>query len=117
MADSTKKTSLKAQGAWLLFAKIVGFAISFILPLLIVRYLTQEKFGVYRQAFQFIVNAVAILPIGFSMSAFYFLNRESENRKATVFNILLFNFTVGGLACLGLYFYPQFVGKFIKARK
>ena len=110
MADSTKKISLKAQGAWLLFAKVIGFAISFFLPLLIVRYLTQEKFGVYRQAFQFIVNAVAILPIGFSMSAFYFLNRESENRKATVFNILLFNFVVGGLACLGLYFYPQFVG-------
>ncbi len=110
MADSTKTLSLKAQGAWLLFAKIVGFAISSMLPLLIVRHLTVEGFGVYKQAFQFIINAVAILPVGFSMSAFYYLNREEENKKSAVFNILLFNFVVGGLACAGLYFYPQFLG-------
>lgn len=110
MSETRPKSSLKSQGAWLLFAKVVGFAISFVLPLLIVRYLTQENFGLYRQAFQFIMNAVAILPIGFSMSAFYFLNRESANRKSAVFNILLFNFVVGGLACLALYLYPQFVG-------
>lgn len=107
-----KKISLKAQGAWILFAKITGFVISFLLPLLIVRYLTQEKVGVYRQAFQFIVNAVAILPLGFSMSAYYFLNRGAvELRKSAVLNILLFNFVVGGLICAGLWFYPQFLGK------
>ncbi len=106
-----KKTSLKTQGAWILFAKITGFVISFLLPLLIVRFLTQEKVGVYRQAFQFIVNAVAILPLGFSMSAYYFLNRGAEQkRKSAIFNILLFNFIVGGLICAGLNFYPQFLG-------
>ncbi len=110
MSKKKDKLSLKAQGAWLLFAKVTGFAISFVLPLLIVRYLTREEFGLYRQAFQFIMNAVAILPIGFSMSAFYFLNRESSNKKATVFNILLFNFVVGGLACIVLFIYPELVG-------
>lgn len=110
MAEPKEKLSLKAQGAWLLFAKVVGFAISFVLPLLIVRYLTKDDFGVYRQAFQFILNASSIIPLGFSMSAFYFLNRESGNRKAAILNILIFNFFVGGLACAGLYLYPQFVG-------
>jgi O-antigen/teichoic acid export membrane protein len=115
MSETKVKSSLKAQGSWLLFAKVTGFAISFVLPLLIVRYLTQENFGIYRQAFQFIVNAVAILPIGFSMSAFYFLNRERQNRNATVFNILLFNFVAGGIACIGLYFYPEFVGNIYRS--
>lgn len=111
MEDSPrKKTSLKAQGAWLLFAKLTGFSISFLLPLLIVRFLTQDKVGVYRQAFQVIMNSVAILPLGFSMSAFYFLNRGAERRKSAILNILLFNFIVGGLACAGFYFYPQFLG-------
>ena len=87
-----KQKSLKSQSAWILFAKITGFAISFLLPLLIVRFLTQDKVGVYRQAFQVIVNAVAVLPLGFSMSAYYFLNRDEEYRKATILNILLFNF-------------------------
>lgn len=110
MSESNDNLSLKAQGAWLLTAKTIGFAISFALPLVIIRYLTQENFGLYKQAFQFIMNAVAILPIGFSMSAFYFLNRETENRKATIFNILLFNFVVGGIACAALFVYPQLVG-------
>lgn len=110
MTETKKKPSLRVQGAWLLFAKVTGFAISFVLPLLIVRYLSKDDFGVYRQAFQFIINAVAILPIGFSMSAFYFLNRESVDHKAAVFNILLFNFFIGGAACVFLFVYPQFVG-------
>ncbi len=94
-----------------MFAKVTGFVLSSLLPFLVVRFLTQDKVGVYRQTFLVIINAVAILPLGFSMSAYYFLNRESERRKAAVFNILIFNFAVGGLACAGLYFYPQFLGK------
>lgn len=105
-----KKASLKSQSAWLMFAKVTGFVLGSLLPFLVVRFLTQDRVGVYRQTFQIIINAVAILPLGFSMSAYYFLNRETERRKAAVFNILIFNFIVGGLACFGLYFFPQFLG-------
>lgn len=110
-----KKSSLKSQSAWLLFAKVIGFGFAFLLPLIIVRFLTQEKVGVYRQVFQVIINAVAILPLGISMSAYYFLSREPENRAAAVLNILLFNFVMGGLACLGLYLYPQFLGNIFQS--
>ena len=110
MQETNQTISLKAQSAWLLFAKTVGFGLSFLLPLLIVRYLTQEKVGVYRQVFQVIINAVTILPLGFSMSAFYYLSRETEKRKLAVFNILIFNFVVGGLACLTLFAFPQLLG-------
>jgi O-antigen/teichoic acid export membrane protein len=109
--------SLTDQSAWLLFGKVIGFALSFLLPLLTVRYLTQDKVGVYRQTFQVITNAVAILPLGFSMSAFYFLSREPEKRQATIFNILLFNFAAGGLACLGLFVYPQFLGNIFQSEE
>ncbi|MBS1794817.1 MAG: oligosaccharide flippase family protein [Acidobacteria bacterium] len=110
MEDNAKTPSLKSQSAWLLFAKVVGFVFSFLLPLLIVRFLTQDKVGVYRQVFQVVVNAVAILPLGVSMSAYYFLSREKERRPAAILNILIFNFVVGGLACLTLFVYPQLVG-------
>lgn len=103
--------SLRAQSAWLLAAKVAGFAFSFALPLLIVRYLTQDAVGHYREAFQVITNAVIILPLGFSMSAYYFLARETgERRAAAIFNILIFNFVVGGLACLALFLFPQILG-------
>lgn len=93
-----------------MFAKVVGFAISFLLPLLIVRFFTQEQVGVYRQVFLVIISANAILPLGFGMSAFYFLSRETLRRPSVIFNTLLFNFAVGAVAFLALYFYPQLLG-------
>ncbi len=101
---------MREQSAWLLAAKLIGFAFSFVLPLLIVRYLTQDAVGHYREAFQVITNAVIILPLGFSMSAYYFLARETTRRGAAIFNILIFNFVVGGLACLTLFIFPQIIG-------
>ena len=65
----------------LLAAKLVGFGISFVLPLMIVRFLTQENVGLYRESFQVITNALIILPLGFSMSAYYFLARETDERR------------------------------------
>ncbi|MEP7038269.1 MAG: oligosaccharide flippase family protein [Acidobacteriota bacterium] len=73
-------TALKEQSAWLLVAKIVGFALSFLLPFLIVRFLSQEKVGIYKQVFLIVSNALTILLLGISMSAYYFLSRENEKR-------------------------------------
>ena len=109
------KPSLKNRSVWLLFAKIVGFGFSFLLPLLVVRYLTQEKVGLYRESFQVIMNAVMILPLGFSMSAYYFLSREKERRAAAILNILLFNFCIGGLACLTLNLFPELIGNIFRS--
>ena len=91
-------------------AKSVGFVLSFLLPLVIYRRLTQSEAGIYKQVFLVITNASSILPLGISMSAFYFLSRETERRPFYIANILLFNFVVGGLACLFLFLYPQFLG-------
>lgn len=110
LKEPEKKTSLKEQSAWLLAAKMIAFACSFVLPLMIVRYLAQDAVGEYRAAFQVITNAVIILPLGFSMSAYYFLARETTRRGAAIFNILIFNFVVGGLACLTLFLFPQLLG-------
>jgi len=110
-----KSISLKSQSAWLLFAKTVGFAISFLLPLLVVRYLSQDEVGLYRQVFLVIVSANTILPLGFGMSAFYFLSRETVRRPAVVLNTLLFNFAIGGIAFLALYFYPQLLGNIFQS--
>lgn len=112
-----KRPSLKNRSAWLLFAKIVGFGFSFLLPLLIVRYLTQDKVGLYRESFQIIMNAVMILPLGFSMSAYYFLSREKERRASSIINILLFNFVVGGIACLTLFLFPQLIGNIFRSQE
>lgn len=104
------RPSMRSQSAWILSAKVVGFVISALLPLLIVRYLTPHNVGIYRQAFLVIANAGVVLPMGFSMSAYYFLNRDSEKRPFAIVNILLFNFVVGGIAFSVLFFRPQLLG-------
>lgn len=111
------KRSLREQSVWLLAAKVTGFALSFFLPLLVVRYLAQDKVGLYRESFQVITNAVIILSMGFAMSAYYYLAREKERRGATVLNILLFNFVMGGLACLTLFLFPQIVGNIFRSQE
>ena len=93
-----------------MFARTVGIVFSFMLPIVVVRILSQEAFGLYKQAFQVLMNAVTILSLGFSMSAFYFLSREKEKRAPAVLNILLFHLVVGGLACGILFFYPSVLG-------
>lgn len=109
--------SLKSQSAWLLAAKIIGFCVSFVLPLLVVRNLAQESVGLYREAFLVITNLTIILPLGISMSAYYFLARETTRRSAAILNILLFNFVVGGLGCLFLYLFPQSIGNIFRSEE
>lgn len=110
MEETAKSPSLKAQSAWLLFAKVVGFVFSFLLPFLVVRFLAQESVGVYRQIFQVVINAAGILPLGVGMSAYYYLSREPEKRPAAIFNILIFNFAVGALAFAALAVFPGLIG-------
>lgn len=112
MAESVKKeTSLTTRAFWLMFAKTLGFAFAFLLPPLLVRRLTQTEYGLFKQIFLVVGTAVTLLPLGFGMSAYYFLPREDERRRAqVVLNVLLFSVFVGALGCLALVFYPALLG-------
>ena len=114
----TKTRSLTEQGVWLLAARVVGFVLNLALPFLLVRRLDTAEFGLYKQAFLVVVFVAAILPLGFSMSAFYYLPRESEKRRAQVINhILLFNTVVGLFALIGFVFAPQILGAVFRSEE
>ena len=102
-----KQSSLTAQAAWILIAKVISFALAIGVPLLLARRLDQTEFGLYKQVFLIIMTANAILPFGFGMSAYYFLPRETEKRDAVVLNILIFNALVGFLAAAILFLFPN----------
>ena len=111
MADNSKNVpSLVNQSIWLLIAKLLGFGFAFVLPLIVVRVLSKEEFGLYRQAFLVVMNAVAILPFGISMSAYYYLARDESKRAAAVLNILLVHFGVGLVSFLVLFLFPGLLG-------
>lgn len=103
----TRIDSLTWRVSWLTFAKTVGFVFSIALPLLLVRRMDREQYGIYKQAFLIVTTAMTVLPLGVPMSAFYFLARESARRRETVLNIVLFHVAVGALACGALVLYPS----------
>ncbi|HXG66238.1 MAG TPA: lipopolysaccharide biosynthesis protein [Blastocatellia bacterium] len=98
--------SLTVQAIGMMFAKMVAFGLSLLLPLLLVRWLSQDQFGTYKQIFLIITTAMNVLPFGVAMSAYYFLPRERERKGQVVFHILLFNMAAGALACAALVLYP-----------
>ena len=109
MASPARPSSLTIDASWLLVARTVSFAFSLALPLFLVRHLNQVEFGIYKQAFLVVNSLVAIVPLGFGMSALYFLPREPERQGQTVFNIFLFNCFAGGLVCLAFVAKPSIV--------
>ena len=100
--------SVTSNVSLLMFAKTIGFALNMALPLILARRLDQTQFGLYKQTFLVVATAIGVLPLGFGMSAYYFLprHRDRESQCAAILNIVLFNFTAGGLACLALWLRP-----------
>lgn len=109
-----RETSIYKNVGWLLIAKLIGFVLSFFLPLLVFRVLNKSSIGIYNQTFLVIASLGNLLQFGMNMSAFYFLSREKERKSFFIFNILLFNFIVGGIACLTLVLFPTILGDLFK---
>ena len=101
--------SLTSQAVWLMAAKTISFAFAVALPLLLVRRLSQQDLGLYKQAFFVVITGMNLLPVGFALSAFYFLPREPARQPAVIANILAFMGTMGGLAAALLLIWPGFL--------
>lgn len=99
--------SLAIPALWIAAARTVAFTLTLFLPLLLVRRLDQTDYGIYKQSFLLLSTALNILPLGFHMTAFYFLPRESSRKGQVVLNILLFHACAAGLGCLVLVSYPE----------
>ncbi len=93
----------------------LAFAFSFVLPLLLVRRLSQAEFGLYKQVFLVVGTSIMVLPLGFAMSAYYFLPREPDRQGQVVFNILIFNAVLGVAACLALVLNPGLLARLLNS--
>src|SRR5260370_6989058 len=96
-----REGSLTISASWLLMARTVSFVFSLALPLFVVRHLSQTEFGLYKQAFLVVNTVVMIVPLGFGMSALYFLPPEPANHLSTILHIPLFT-----LLCSALFYLP-----------
>lgn len=107
--------SITQSAFWLVLAKTAAFAFSFIVPLFLVRHMSQTEFGLYKQTFLAVNTAITLFPLGFAMSAFYFLPQESSRRNAVVLNILLFYVFIGLAAFAALAARPEIIATVFNA--
>ncbi|HET9713973.1 MAG TPA: oligosaccharide flippase family protein [Pyrinomonadaceae bacterium] len=112
MLQQKYRSSLTVQAFGLLIAKTLAFIFAFALPVLLTRSLSQNEYGLFKQVFLIITTLTALLPLGFGMSAYYYLPREQDlaRRGQVILNILLFNLVMGIAACLVLAFWPSLIG-------
>src|SRR3954449_11566545 len=89
VSTQREKPSLTKQAGWLLIAKVVGFVLSFAVPLIVVRVLDQKEFGLYKQIFLMMGTAVPLLTLVFYMNVFYFLPRMPAAGPKIVLNVLI----------------------------
>jgi O-antigen/teichoic acid export membrane protein len=104
--SAREEASLTRSALWIAVAKTLAFAFGVILPVLLVRQLSVGEFGHYRQVFLAVNTAVAILPLGFAMNAYYFFPRQPQNKGKVVLNILLFYAFVSAAAGLAIVLRP-----------
>ena len=92
-------TASTARSAFLLMAgRTVGFALSFGIPLVLVRHLDQGEFGTYKQLFLIYGTVYGIAQFGMAESLFYFLPTAPRDAGCHVFNAVA-ALGVAGLVC------------------
>jgi O-antigen/teichoic acid export membrane protein len=103
------KDALSVRAAMLAAAKVLGFAMTVPLPLMLVRVMTQTDFGLYKQVFQILQDSLSLLGLHVAASAYYFMPRYPEKRGQVALNVLIFYGTVGAALALVFCAYPRWV--------
>jgi O-antigen/teichoic acid export membrane protein len=91
--DATLRPSVQ-----LAVGRAAGYAISFFIPLVLVRFLDQSQFGTYKQLFLVYSTLYTIGQIGMAESLFYFLPQFPRSASSFVMNSLA-ALAVSGVAC------------------
>ena len=102
------------RSLYLFSSKMVGYAIRLILPYFLVRLLTVEDFGTYRQFFLLQVYIQLIFQMGVNQALYYFIPRDEDNAGAYFINSLLLNLVIFGLALAGLAFFREPVSAWLR---
>jgi O-antigen/teichoic acid export membrane protein len=102
-----KHPRLAVQAFWLTFAKFVAAAFGILLPIVLVRILSQDQYGVYKQVFLFAGTATNFASFSVAVSALYFMPRQPQRGGQIALNIIVYNLFVGLVPLLALAFFPQ----------
>ncbi len=90
------------QTAVLLVGRILAYGLTMAIPFVLVRVMTPDLFGTYKQLFLVFATLWAALQVGLAESLYYFFPEEPRAKGAYVTHSLLAFGALGGAACLVL---------------
>lgn len=109
-STNVNRPTLRTAASWVLVAKVVGFAISFVIPLAIARQLDPDAFGLYRMSFQLVSTMTGVSTLYFGLTAYYYLARDTQSRTPAILNILVLYAVVGMVVIFISNVFPQLLG-------
>jgi len=90
----------------LVFGRTIGFAASFIIPVLLVRTFNQVEFGTYKQLFLIYGTLYGLAQLGMAESLYYFVPRRPQEAGPFVANALI-TLALAGTASMGLLWFAE----------
>lgn len=108
---------LAVQAFWLTISKFIAAMFNIGTPILLVRLLAQNDYGLYKQSFLFTASAINLASFGVGVSAFYFMPRYPERGGQIALNIIIYNFIAGMLPVVVLSFYPKALGLVFRTKE
>jgi O-antigen/teichoic acid export membrane protein len=85
----------------LVVGRTIGFAASFVIPVLLVRTFNQTEFGTYKQLFLIYGTLYGLAQLGMAESLYYFVPRKPQESGPYVANTLI-TLAMAGLACMAV---------------
>ncbi len=101
--------SFAARTVWLSAARLVALTLSFLLPFILARKLSTAEFGLYKQAFQILQTALALLGLQISGSLYYFIPRHPDKKPQVAWNAVLFYTAIGSAVAIWFALHPAWV--------
>lgn len=86
----------------IIIGRMIGFAVAFAIPIVLVRIFDIETFGTYKQWFLLYITILSISQIGMSESLLYFLPRAGRDAGEYMMNALLFLTVIGVVTAVTL---------------
>ena len=96
--SSAPVPSVLRPAALLMTGRFLAFGVTALVPILLVRVLSREEFGTYKQLFLISSTLFFIAQFGFASSLYYFLPRAAEAAGRYVGNALTFLTAIGVLS-------------------
>lgn len=96
------RASLSGQAGMVIFGRALAFVFAFLVPVVLVRVVSKEDYGVYREALFVFATFSPILQFGLTQSLYYFYPRRAADRPALITQTHLLLFAIGTLFAVGL---------------